>query len=84
MNQIIKASMVDDVLIPDVNGIVEIDVEYQQDMNGMKTALISFGGCHRAAVTFAVDGQRIVNHFSLGFDDSVQMQKSVENIVNVL
>lgn len=82
--QIIHADMVDDVLVPAPTGATEIVVAYNQEAGDCKTATIAFLGETRAVVTFDESGGRVVSHLGLGIDDSMQMQQSVENIIQVL
>jgi hypothetical protein len=80
---IIKAHYFNNVLIPHPNGNVEAHVTYQLTEDG-KMALISFAGQNRAVVHFSSTGSKVISYTSLGMDDSIEMQQSVDNIVAVL
>lgn len=76
MRRTLKANLINNVLVVDPNGSVEVHIDNQ---NG--TGIISFMGSNRAIVTYDSRGNRVVSHMSLGADDTSDMQQSIENIV---
>lgn len=80
---VIKAYYFGNVLHPRLDGNVDVHVTFQVTDDG-KTALIAFAGQNRAVVHFSSTGNKVVSYTSLGMDDSIEMQQSVDNIVALL
>lgn len=82
--QIIKATVVDDVLVPSLTGETDVIVDYGQSAGDCKTATVSFGGQMQGVVSFDETGQRVVSCLALGFMDNANIASSIENIANAM
>ncbi|EBV8434178.1 hypothetical protein NFI00_000042 [Salmonella enterica] len=82
--QIVKATVVDDVLVPNPNGETEVIVDIEQNAGDCKTATLSFWGGIQGVVSYDETGERVVSHMALGIADTPNIATSIENIANVI
>lgn len=59
-------------------------VTYGVDQAGAKTALINFNGMNQALCAFDADGGTVINVTYLDITGSIQVQKTVQNIIRYL
>lgn len=82
--QIIKATVVDDVLVPSPNGECDVTIDVAQQEGDVKTATISFWGGIQGVASYDEAGERVVSHMSLGMADTPNIATSIENIARVI
>lgn len=82
--QIIKANVVDDILVPCVDGETEIVVDTAQADGDVKTATISFWGEIQAVASYDESGHRVVSHMALGIHVAPNIDDSITNIISVI
>ena len=82
--QIIKATVVDDILVPAPDGDTDVTIDIAQENGDVKTATISFWGSIQGVASYDEAGDRVVSHMQLGFADTPNIATSIENIANAI